>query len=309
MKNEKEKEKIMIKKLSILLICLILILAAGCNSKDNNLTEGERFFEDSLGNKVIVEKTPEKVISLSPAITEMLFALKLEDKIVGTTDYCDYPEAANHTPKMGGFNTPNMELIVEAEPDLVFISSGVQADLSENFKKLGIKTFALDATTIEEVISNIELIGVIMDVEDNAKIMAEDMKVRKEFIEEKAKDLEKPLVFFEVWDEPLLSAGPNTFIADILNISGGINFAQDSNTDYPQVSLELLIEKDPDFYIAIDHKRNTDISDRPGFEGLKAIQNSKYYRIPDDFVTLPGPRIIEGLEKIASIIHPEIFAE
>lgn len=309
MKNEKEKEKIMIKKLSILLICLTLILAAGCNSKDNNLTEGERVFEDSLGNKVIVEKTPEKVISLSPAITEMLFALKLEDKIVGTTDYCDYPEAANHTPKMGGFNTPNMELIVEAEPDLVFISSGVQADLSENFKKLGIKTFALDATTIDEVISNIELIGVIMDVEDNAKIMAEDMKVRKEFIEEKAKDLEKPLVFFEVWDEPLLSAGPNTFIADILNISGGINFAQDSNTDYPQVSLELLIEKDPDFYIAIDHKRNTDISDRPGFEGLKAIQNSKYYRIPDDFVTLPGPRIIEGLEKIASIIHPEIFAE
>jgi len=309
MKNEKEKEKIMIKKLSILLICLTLILAAGCNSKDNNLTEGERVFEDSLGNKVIVEKTPEKVISLSPAITEMLFALKLEDKIVGTTDYCDYPEAANHTPKMGGFNTPNMELIVEAEPDLVFISSGVQADLSENFKKLGIKTFALDATTIDEVISNIELIGVIMDVEDNAKIMAEDMKVRKEFVKEKAKDLEKPLVFFEVWDEPLLSAGPNTFIADILNISGGINFAQDSNTDYPQVSLELLIEKDPDFYIAIDHKRNTDISDRPGFEELKAIQNSKYYRIPDDFVTLPGPRIIEGLEKIASIIHPEIFAE
>jgi iron complex transport system substrate-binding protein len=306
MKKERTTKRIMNKKLSILLICITLILA-GCTVKEANITEGERTFEDSLGNNVTIEKTPEKVISLSPAITEMLYALELENKIAGTTDYCDYPEAAKHTPKMGGFNTPNLELIVEAEPDLVFISSGVQAELSENFKKLGIKTFALDATTINEVISNIELIGVIMNAEEKAQEITDDMIVRKEFIKEKAENLEKPLVFFEIWNEPLLSAGPNTFIADILNISGGINFAQDSNTDYPQVSLELLIERDPDFYIAIDHKKNTDISERPGFDELKAIKNNQYHRIPDDYVTLPGPRIIEGLEKVASIIHPEIF--
>lgn len=287
-------------------MCALLLLA-GCSNKNVALNENEKIYTDSLGNEVSFEKTPEKVISLSPAITEMLFALNLEEKIVGTTDYCDYPEAAKQTPKMGGFNTPNLELIVEAEPDLIFISSGVQAELSENFKQLGIKTFALDGSTIDQVISNIELIGLVMDAEDVAKQIADDMKVRKAFVEEKAKDLEKPLVFFEVWDEPLLSAGPNTFIADILKISGGINFAQDSSSDYPQVSLELLIEKDPDYYIAIDHKKNTSITDRPGFDELSAIKNNKYYRIEDDYVTLPGPRIIEGLEKIAEIIHPEIF--
>jgi iron complex transport system substrate-binding protein len=200
-----------------------------------------------------------------------------------------------------------MELIVAAEPDLIFISSGVQAELSENFKKLGIKTFALDAATIDQVITNIELIGSIMEKESEAKTIADDMRKRMLYVQEKTKDLEKPLVFFEIWNEPLLSAGPKTFIADILNLSGGINFAQDSEANFPQVSLELLLEKDPDFYIAIDHKKNTSISERPGFADLKAIKNNNYYRIEDDYVTLPGPRIIEGLEKVAGLIHPEIF--
>ena len=294
------------KRILTILICAVLILS-GCTGEKKDQQEGNNVFTDSLGNKVSIEKTPEKVISLSPAITEMLFALKLEDTIVGTTDYCDYPEAANHTPKMGGFNTPNMELIVAAEPDIIFISSGVQAELSENFKKLGIQTFALDAATIDQVITNIELIGSIMEKEDEAKAIADDMRKRMLFVQEKTKDLEKPLVFFEIWNEPLLSAGPKTFIADILNLSGGINFAQDSEANFPQVSLELLLEKDPDFYIAIDHKKNTSISERPGFSDLKAVKNNNYYRIEDDYVTLPGPRIIEGLEKVAGIIHPEIF--
>jgi len=297
----------MINKKFLIGIIFLTILITGCGNNKTSNSPDQLTFKDTLGNEVVIENTPKKVISLSPAITEILFALDLDNSIAATTDYCDYPEAAKNTPKVGGFNTPNIELIVETEPDLVFISSGVQAELSENFKNLGIKTFALDANNIDQVISNIELVGKIMDVEEKAKIISEDMKERKNYIMEKTKDLEKPLVFFEVWDEPLLSAGPETFIADILNISGGINFVKESDTDYPQISLEILLEKDPDYYISIDHKRNTSITDRPGFQELKAIKNNDYYRIEDDYVTLPGPRIIEGLEKIAKIIHPEIF--
>lgn len=293
-------------KILIILISLVLLLS-GCGGKETPVSDSGKTFEDILGQKIVIEKTPEKIISLSPAITEILYVLDLDDKIIGTTDYCDYPEAAKHTPKMGGFNTPNMELIIEADPDLVFISSGIQAELSESFKKLGIKTFALDANTIDQVIYNIKLVGTLLDAEEKAKIVTDDMQKRKDFVQEKTKDLEKPLVFFEIWDEPLLSAGPNTFVSDILEIAGGINFAQQGESDFPQISLEILLERDPDFYIAVDHQKNEDIKNRPGYENLSAIRNNKYYRVEDDYVTLPGPRIIIGLEEVSKILHPEIF--
>lgn len=294
------------KKLLIILLALMLLLSA-CGDKNTNIEENGKTFEDSSGNMLVLEKTPEKIISLSPAVTEILFALNLEDKIIGTTDYCDYPEAAKDTPKMGGFNTPNIELILEAEPDLIFISAGVQAELKATFKNLGIKTFVLDANTIDQVILNIELVGSILNAEEKAKEISQDMINRKNFIKEKTKDLEKPLVFFEIWDEPLLSAGPNTFVSDILNIAGGINFSEEADSDYPAISLELLLEADPDYYIAVDHQKNEDIKNRPGYENLNAVKNNNYYRIEDDYVTLPGPRIIIGLEEVARIIHPEIF--
>lgn len=283
----------MINKKSLLILLCLMLMLSGCADKKVAVDENET--------------SPEKIISLSPAITEILFALEVEDKIIGTTDYCDYPEAAKNTPKMGGFNTPNIELIIQAEPDIIFMSSGVQAEIRENFNNLGIKTFVLDANTIDQVISNIELTGTLLNAEEKANEIAQDMKTRQDFIIEKTKDLEKPLVFFEIWDEPLLSAGPNTFISNILNLSGATNFAEDADADYPHISLELLLQADPDFYFAIDHQQNEGIQDRPYYENLKAIKNNNYYRIEDDYVTLPGPRIIEGLEAVAKIIHPEIF--
>lgn len=294
------------KKILIVLLSLIFLIA-GCTSGNTPTSEGKQIFTDSMGNELELEKTPEKVISLSPAITEILYALDLGDKIVGTTDYCDYPEEAKNTPKMGGFNTPNLELIVDSQPDLVFISSGVQAELSNKFKELGIKTFALDAKTVDQVIENIKTMGKLMDAQEKAEEIASDMEKRRDAVKKAVEGLEKPLVFFEIWNEPLLSAGPETFISNILDIAGGINFAEDCETDYPQISLEVLLDRDPDFYIAIDHRKNTDISTRPGFESLKALQNNQYYKIEDDYVTLPGPRIIQGLERVAEIIHPEAF--
>ncbi len=290
-----------------LLLTLLIFLLAGCSGKQKEAIEGERVFTDFFGQQVEIKEAPQRILSLSPAATEILFALGLDEEIVGTTDYCSYPEAALSKPKVGGFTNPNMEIIVQAEPDLILLASGVQTEYIEAFKKYGLTTFALDAQTIDQVIENILLVGDITLRQDEAKIITDDMLSRINFVKEKTQGLEKPLVFFEVWDDPLLSAGPETFIADILEISSAENFAADAKSDYPQISLELLLERDPDIYMAIDHKNNLPAGERPGFQNLQAVQNGKYFRIEDDLVTKPGPRVILGLEEIARNIHPDIF--
>jgi len=290
----------------ILFLCLLLTIY-GCGTSDTKPVEKGKTFTDALGREVKISSPPQKVISLSPAITEILFALELDEKIIGTTEYCDYPEEAKNKPKMGNFENPNFELIVDSEPDLVFIAAGIQTSLIEKFNELNIKVFCLDAETVEQVISNIELAGQIMDANDKAKALSSKMKEKLSTIQEKIQGQEKPLVFFEIWDDPLMSAGPGTFINNLIELAGGINLAKDAATRYPQINFEVLVDKNPDIYIAINHQRKNDITNRPNFQSLKAIQEGKIYTIEDDLVTLPGPRIIMGLEEMAKIIHPELF--
>lgn len=309
-KENKIKKSISKQKKAIfigLILLLSLLFLAGCARNQNEKIEGERVFTDFFGQQIEIKEAPQRILSLSPAVTEILFALGLDQEIVGTTDYCNYPEAALSKPKVGGFTNPNMEIIVQAEPDLILLASGVQTEYIEAFKKYGLTTFALDAQTIDQVIENILLVGDITLRQDEAKIITDDMLSRINFVKEKTQGLEKPLVFFEVWDDPLLSAGPETFIADILEIASAENFAADAKTDYPQISLELLLERDPDYYMAIDHKNNLPAGERPGFKNLQAMKKGNYFRIEDDLVTKPGPRIILGLEEIAKNIHPDAF--
>ncbi len=303
-----------------LLICAmllfsILMLTVACGQSDidaDNESNAEavnesKVYVDVLGREVEISEVPERVVSLTPAATEIMFALGVEDKLVGVTEYCDYPAEALNKPKMGDFENPNIELVIDAEPDLVFVAAWIQIELVDRLEQLGSKVFVLDAETIDQVIKNIRMTGEIMGVSENANLIADDMQERVDRVLEKVKDLEKPLVFYEVWDDPLMSAGPGTFIHSLIEMAGGINMAEDTDTLYPRLSMEILVERDPDVYIANDVHNSRDIMARPGYDSLRAVQNERVYTIEDDLVTLPGPRIIMGLEKMAKIIHPEAF--
>lgn len=296
---------------SIFIIALaIMLIASGCTDNNNNQSsEGEqsRVFIDTLDRDVNIPDIPEKVISLSPALTEILFALELDDKIVGTTNYCDYPEEAINTPKVGDFSSPNFEVIVDSEPDLIFVAAGIQMDLIDRFEELGLQVICLDAETIDEVMVNINFIGEIMGTEEKATEITEDMEKRVAEVKNKVSGLEKPLIFFEVWDEPLTSAGPGTFIDNLVELAGGLNMTNDAKTRYPQISFEIVVDQDPDIYIAVNHQREVEIIERPGYDDLKAVKTGKVFTIEDDWVTLPGPRIILGLEEMAFLLHPEAF--
>ncbi|NLW07240.1 MAG: ABC transporter substrate-binding protein, partial [Clostridia bacterium] len=176
-------------------------------------------------------------------------------------------------------------------------------------EELGIKVVTLDAETIDQVLANIRTAGIITDAVSAAEELANSLEQRVKAVKEKvAVSSRMPTVFFEVWDEPLMTAGPGSFIDDLIVTAGGINVAADVGQRFAEFSLEVLLERNPDFYIINDHAHQPqDIKERPGYGGLKAVQKDQVYAITDDLVTLPGPRIIDGLEEMAKIIHPELF--
>lgn len=298
--------------------CVLLILGVfiscflwGCGQQSGEAEKVQGItVTDSLGRKVVIEKTPVKIISLSPATTEILFALGLGDKIVGDTDYCDYPEEAKNKDKVGGFENPNLELIVAKEPDMVFTAAGLQEEVIKKLQEANIEVVCLDASTIEQVVDNILLAGKITATEEKAGEIVNDMQARMDRVAEKTKGEAAPTVFFEVWDDPLMTAGPGSFIDSLIKIAGGNNIASGLQEQYANFSLELLLEADPDYYLLNSHAHNPeDVSMRTGFKELKAVKGNRVFSIEDDLVTLPGPRIVQGLEEIAKIIHPELFKD
>ncbi|NLC38677.1 MAG: cobalamin-binding protein [Clostridia bacterium] len=317
------------KTLGILLVFAILFLfgSMGCggdtpqdpvSGQEPNLPQMENpdlgfpvTIVDSLGREITIEKIPERIISLSPAITEILFAIDAGEMIVGVTDYCHYPPEALEKPRVGGFSDPNLELIIEAEPEVVFVAGGIQADMVKLFEDLGISVVALDAQTLDEVLANIELAGLVTGTIDSSIALVEKLEGRIQRVEDKISSASgKPRVFFEVWDDPLMTAGPGSFIHSLITIAGGENVASDLSQDYAQFSLETLLERDPEVYVINDHAHTpTDVKNRPGYGELTAVQQDRVYAIEDDLVTLPGPRIVEGLEKMAEIIHPDLFSK
>lgn len=266
-------------------------------------------FTDSLGREIVVENRPDKVISLSPAITEILFAIGAGEQVVGVTDYCEYPVEALEKPKVGGFEDPNVELIIESEPDLIFVAAGIQEEMAQSFEGYGIKVIALDAETVEQVLHNIRLAGLATGNGEKATALVEEMDRRITRVKETvAKASHRPTVFFEVWDDPLMTAGPGSFIDDLIKVAGGESIAYDAAERFALFSLEVLLERDPEFYLIQDHAHQPeDVMARPGYEGLSAVQNGKVAAVQDDLVTLPGPRLVEGLEIIARILHPDLF--
>lgn len=293
----------------VVMVCLILLVGCGGNNdiSDTNVGEDSRVFTDALGRNVEIKETPERVVSLAPAVTEILFELGLDEKIVGVSEFCNYPAIALEKPKMGDFLNPNIELIVAAEPHIVFVAAGLQEELIERLEQLGITVFCLDAENVDQVIKNVQMTGEIMGVSEVAQTLADEMQSRVDAIVFKVEGQERPIVFFEVWYEPLMTAGPNSFIDNLIELAGGQNLAADADSRFLQLSMEILFERDPDIYIATDFQSINDIKTRPRYENLTAVQTGRVYTIDDDIINRPGPRVVQGLEEVARIIHPELF--
>jgi len=270
---------------------------------------------DDLGREVRIHKQPETIVSLAPGNTEILFALGLGDRVTAVSEYCNYPPEAQDKVKIGGFSTVNIEKVVDLKPDLVLATCGVQEAVVEELGRLGLTVIALDAKSIEGIFENIKLAGKATGQLETAKKLVADLERRIETVTDKTKDLpnsQKPGVFYEVQYEPLMTAGPGTFIDDLIHLAGGVNIASDSPTKYPVYNLEILIERNPEviiisFWHGSIAASVEGVKSRKRWQILDGVKNNQVYGINADIVSRPGPRIVDALEEIARFIHPELF--
>lgn len=306
------------KKLLIILFAMIILIGFGCAQQPVKKPEvkpkvSESYpmtVTDSTGRKVTIKSKPKRVISLAPSNTEILFALNAGKSVVGDTTYCDYPKAAKNITKVGGFTDPNVEKIVELKPDIVFGSGTLQSEFVSKLESLEIPVFLVDTKSLTEVMQNVETMGTILDKMPEAVVVTGKMRAKINDIESKLHNTkDRPLVFYEVYNEPLITAGPKTFVNDLITRAKGKNAGAAVKAEYPQFSLEKLIEMNPDVYIAVEgtNWKPGNIKTRPGWDKIDAVVNDKISIVNDDLVSRPGPRIIYGFEQIAKAIHPEVF--
>lgn len=305
------------------LLALLIIALSGCagakapEASEPAATEAPESVSvvDDAGRTVEIVRNPQRLISLAPSNTEILFALGLGDKVVGVTDFCDYPEEAQAIEKVGGMEH-NLEKIVALNPDLVLAIGGspAQVEKATEMDKLGLTVLVLEPGDIEGIMTNIELVGKATGAEKQASQLAAEMWKRFDEITAKAKGAEsKPKVFFELdATDPSkpYTPGPGSFIDALISLAGGSNIAASAKMQWAQFSTEEIIAQDPEVIVLGDANYGITVEmvkERPGWSVIAAVKNGAIYPIDDILISRPGPRIIDGLEALARIIHPELF--
>jgi iron complex transport system substrate-binding protein len=252
-----------------------------------------------------------RYISLAPSTTEILFALGLDEEIVGVSSYCNYPQKAKSKEIIGEFSHPNIEKILFLRPDYIFCTGLEQASTIIELRRLNLKVYVSDPVNMEELLNSIKDIGKITNKEGEAESLIKDMENEIEEINSKVKLIlaeKKPKVFIEIWHDPLTTAGKGSFIDELINLAGGINIARDIKRAYSIFSPEEVIKRNPDYIILayMDKEKPAKlVRDRFGWRQISAVKNNRLYNdINPDILLRPGPRVIEGLKKIYKRLHP-----
>jgi iron complex transport system substrate-binding protein len=271
---------------------------------------------DDLGRTVQIAKLPQRIVSLAPSNTEIIYALGLEDRLVGTTDYCDYPEAAKSKPRVSGYSTPNLEKVVSVQPDLILAEAIHEKTVLPALENLKLTVIVMSAKSLDTVLSDIKLVGQVNGRSKAAAQLLDGLTSRIQAVVSKTTALtpeQRPRVLYVVWHDPIWTMGRETFINDLIWESGGVNiFAADFEKSRV-VSLEAIIQKNPQVILVSGMGTTGDlvynnIKKETRLAGVDAMRNNRVYRISDaNLIERPGPRIVDGLEMVAKLLHPEIF--
>jgi iron complex transport system substrate-binding protein len=289
----------------VALLSLALVLTA-CSP--GGQTPVINYVFDDLGRLVAINGTPQRIISLAPSNTEILFALGLGGKVVGVTDYCDYPPEALSKTKVGGYANPDIEKIVALNPYLILAGYGNPIEVVYTLAGLGLTVFGIKTTDLADLLNDIRRVGEITDKEVEAQALTSAMESRIQAVTNQTEELEqRPRVFYIVWHDPLWTAGSGTFINELIEKAGGVNIFGNV-TGYPMVSIEDVLALNPEIIITSEWSYDW-AQNATELASTNASQTGRIYTCDDNLVQRPGPRLVEGLEWFAYFIHPEIFGE
>lgn len=296
------------KWIGILMISIVFVVGmTGCikekSQQDNQTSESAIHFTDFTGNEITMDEYPQRIVSLSPTSTEIMFAIGAQDKLVGVTNSCDYPAGALEIQKVGEFSGPNLEMIINLKPDVVIGGTYIQEDVTKALAELGVPVISTEAENIDDIFTSIEILGMISKQEDDANKVVANMKTRLEEIAKKVKDSKPVSVFYVVWKDPFKTAGNNTFINEVLTLAGGENVASDVE-GWADYSREELIVKNPYGIVSSSHsapeKETVDsLVKDPLFSELEASKAKRIHIMSDDsIIARGGPRIVDAIEEI-----------
>ena len=289
----------------VALLSAVLVLAA-CTTPVETPTE---YVVDDLGRLVAINATPQRIISLAPSNTDILFALGLADEVVGVTMYCDYPAQALDKEKVGDYYGPDIEKIVALQPDLVLATDFHRFDLIPALEQQGFAVFAVAPQTLDDVLESIDRIGEMTGKEAEASQLLYEMTSKIEAVEEQTRELEqKPGVFYMTWHDPMWTIGRDTWIDDLINIAGGVNIFSENFEGGAMVQIEWVVLHNPEIVITSEWSYDWALN-ATELASTSASQTGRIHTLDDDLAQRPGPRLVQGLDWFAHLVHPEIFGE
>ncbi len=313
----------------VAIITIVIIVSAtfiylNYSTPNQNNTEKTIVAVDDEGYTTTLAAVPQRIISLAPSNTQILFAIGVGNRVVGVTDYDHYPynftawiEAGNMT-SVGGFSTPNKETIASLNPDLILATTINDPDVT-TLRQLGFNVLVLNPDSVNGVLHDITLVGEATGAEQNATDLVNSINTQINQIADTiaAANLTKPLVYYEVWNDPLMSAGSTSFINDVITRAGGINIFENDTDQYPTVSSETIVQKNPDVILLPTDMANPGdtpfygsvaaVKARPGWSSINAVQNNRVDIVDGDLFAEAGPRIAQNIAVAAAAFYPQLF--
>jgi iron complex transport system substrate-binding protein len=296
----------------LLFTAIFLSVFASFAAKPVNVT-------DSRGKVITINKVPQRIISMAPNVTEILFEIGAGKRVIADTLFCDYPPQAVKLPKIGDYLTPNVEKISSLKPDLIIASRGNNLDAIKQMEKSGMKVVTVDAVDIPTTLHDIIVIGDAVGCPAQAKKTVDKMKAEIKYVETAVAKIPenkrlKVLFLFPPYDS-LFTAGTGSHIDNMITRAGGKNIAAKTNKPWPQLSLEMVVSANPDVIITTfamgRMKSNTpkeliaQMRADKRWKNINAVKNGRVYILDEDMTTLPGPRLSKGLWLIAYSLYPK----
>jgi cobalamin transport system substrate-binding protein len=255
---------------------------------------------------------PQRVVSLAPSVTETLFALGFGDRVVGVTTYCDYPPEARLLPKIGGFTNPSVEAIVATRPDLVIgVNDSSHPVKTKELERLGIKIALVSMTSLDEILNSFKSIARMLGRQEAGDNLAQKITRQFEDVEKRVAPAPRRSILLAVGVRPLVAVGGKNYIDELITLAGADNIAGNATQPWLNLPDEYVVAKAPQVIIqaGMGSERGTSAKYWSDLKSIPAVKEGRVYSYPSDKILRPGPRVGEGLEEIARLVHPECFVE
>jgi iron complex transport system substrate-binding protein len=269
-----------------------------------------RWVTDETGRRVEVPLIPRRIVSLAPSVTETLYALGLGDRVVGRTDYCDFPPEVRLKPSVGNPIHPNLETIVSLRPDLVIATPELnKIEVADQLARFHVPLYGVHARSLDDVLRSLEDLGALAGVSTQASVLVHSLEVRRDAVVRRVAGQPRPRVLYLIWYSPISVPGKDAFITSLITLAGGESVSGDLTQEWAQMSLEEIVRRDPEIILVPRSNESSPPVEKlkqwPGWSATTAVRMNRVFMVGDE-ANHPSPRLFDALEEFARILHAEM---